>query len=985
MKKIISLFLTIAMLAAMIVMPASAEGNAALFYDGAYLEADGSNFTQSYCYSVNGADTPTPYMQRNRTTGDFDMTMIFDFKITDVGSDDSANVGFDVTPDMHSNMNYHFGYDFNNKQFVVYRSYMPGGSITSESKVFKTMSYDMPLNEWHEFAIRATTGRTFQMYLDGILMLEITWNDIFVADEGNINRYDWEWSFESKNSEMVNDRWWLTLLETDMYIDNLSVYSGDYNFGTGTATSAYCTETEFANLMEGADSTGFGPFSCSQGASCPFFYSANGGTEKVTYDRDFAANHTHAWVQDTANSKTAHCLTPGYDLYTCTCGASEQRNYVEPHGHLPGVLISEDIIATETASGVQTRKCNRCMQTYKLLLNLTGETDKALHMYTKGGSGNYNGYFSVPNSKLMLQDDGVTVIADIMPISQIMKSYTSIGATMGGCGDKYFIGYDYNLAKFVIKNGDTILDESDKALNNYEWAEWMWHRDGYTVSLSIDGEEILTAELDELTYDLDGADGEANHEIEATHFFLFKCPAVEILLDNVIISGPDYDVENRTGIIYDMVTFNNNDYVTTDMFIDGFGNGAQFIKYNKGVGEGYQVEAHGLPTEDVIRVHRDMALKIDSDYETGSVGGYSQYVESEHITANDQSQAGLDFEYSFDFYAYDWCTDETILNKDVMGTDTDGNPIVTDTINGSAFIGGHVNSNCNEAEGNGFIGYDFIRQQAVIGSVSTQAGGEYREDSVFADYKIEKNTWHRYTFKYKFNVDTNLYELSILIDGNNVLTSTTEFVTISYYIYFPNFVKGYQDNLTVKLGGVTIDDNVDYTNAFDTKTAAMDFSSGASWSLVPGGVPTHVYDKQIFPASCTTDGYTIYTCSCGDSTYTAYDQIAQGHSWDKGVVTTEPTTTTEGVITYTCTSCYETREETLPMLKPAFTYGDVNGDGKIAAADLSLLMRYVGGATGAAINADASDVNGDGSIKANDVSVLSRKLGGANVVLGPAA
>lgn len=39
------------------------------------------------------------------------------------------------------------------------------------------------------------------------------------------------------------------------------------------------------------------------------------------------------------------------------------------------------------------------------------------------------------------------------------------------------------------------------------------------------------------------------------------------------------------------------------------------------------------------------------------------------------------------------------------------------------------------------------------------------------------------------------------------------------------------------------------------------------------------------------------------------------HNWDKGVITTEPTTTKEGVKTYTCENCKETRTESIPKLE----------------------------------------------------------------------
>ncbi len=55
-------------------------------------------------------------------------------------------------------------------------------------------------------------------------------------------------------------------------------------------------------------------------------------------------------------------------------------------------------------------------------------------------------------------------------------------------------------------------------------------------------------------------------------------------------------------------------------------------------------------------------------------------------------------------------------------------------------------------------------------------------------------------------------------------------------------------------------------------------------------------------ATCTTDGYTTYTCAACADTYNADYMDAFGHSYT-GVLTTPPTSTTDGVITYTCTVC----------------------------------------------------------------------------------
>ncbi len=59
----------------------------------------------------------------------------------------------------------------------------------------------------------------------------------------------------------------------------------------------------------------------------------------------------------------------------------------------------------------------------------------------------------------------------------------------------------------------------------------------------------------------------------------------------------------------------------------------------------------------------------------------------------------------------------------------------------------------------------------------------------------------------------------------------------------------------------------------------------------------HSYEAVITPATCETDGYTTYTCACGDS-YVADYVAATGHSYE--AIVTAPTCTEDGYTTYTC-------------------------------------------------------------------------------------
>ena len=85
---------------------------------------------------------------------------------------------------------------------------------------------------------------------------------------------------------------------------------------------------------------------------------------------------------------------------------------------------------------------------------------------------------------------------------------------------------------------------------------------------------------------------------------------------------------------------------------------------------------------------------------------------------------------------------------------------------------------------------------------------------------------------------------------------------------------------------------------------------------------THDYQAEIRLPTCTEKGYTIYTCSCGDS-YIGKEYPALGHKWNDGNVTKEPTCMAAGVKTFTCARCSETKTEPLPALGHQWDAGSV--------------------------------------------------------------
>ena len=81
----------------------------------------------------------------------------------------------------------------------------------------------------------------------------------------------------------------------------------------------------------------------------------------------------------------------------------------------------------------------------------------------------------------------------------------------------------------------------------------------------------------------------------------------------------------------------------------------------------------------------------------------------------------------------------------------------------------------------------------------------------------------------------------------------------------------------------------------------------------------HDLSEQTTPATCTTAGETVTSCSCCD--YSVSTPIAAlGHNYDNGVITTAPTATAEGVMTYTCDRCGDFYTSVIPALGEKIPY-----------------------------------------------------------------
>lgn len=98
-------------------------------------------------------------------------------------------------------------------------------------------------------------------------------------------------------------------------------------------------------------------------------------------------------------------------------------------------------------------------------------------------------------------------------------------------------------------------------------------------------------------------------------------------------------------------------------------------------------------------------------------------------------------------------------------------------------------------------------------------------------------------------------------------------------------------------------------------------SNGKHYKCVVSVTHTHQYVAEIKQSPCTQKEYKVYRCSICGKTYADVAQEVEGHHWDDGKVTKKATCTVDGVKTYSCTACLQTR--TVAISKTGHQYHTV--------------------------------------------------------------
>jgi len=228
----------------------------------------------------------------------------------------------------------------------------------------------------------------------------------------------------------------------------------------------------------------------------------------------------------------------------------------------------------------------------------------------------------------------------------------------------------------------------------------------------------------------------------------------------------------------------------------------------------------------------------------------------------------------------------------------------------------------------------------------------------------------------------------------------------------------------------------DNTIEIIVRYAGGETASAQKWTVKSTVEPhRHSYSAAVTAPTCTKQGYTTYTCKCGERYQDTYVK-ARGHSWDEGTMTKAPTETAEGERSYTCTACGEKKTEKIPVLPHKHSYsaavtaptctkqgyttytcicgetykdayvdaaghtydsdrddtcsacgekrevdnavmGDLTGDGLVTSADSVLLAKsLVGLNTLSAAQEALADVSGDGIVSSADAVMVARFLVG---------
>lgn len=312
---------------------------------------------------------------------------------------------------------------------------------------------------------------------------------------------------------------------------------------------------------------------------------------------------------------------------------------------------------------------------------------------------------------------------------------------------------------------------------------------------------------------------------------------------------------------------------------------------------------------------------------------------------------------------------------------------------------------------------------------NSELGATYEElnrdldDDLFEHYVMPARICHAFT--YDFNVNSGAHLKTTTYNDFNELPLKTEYCAGEYIDL---------TGLALYILGVYTNQNLGRSEGFTFSAESLELinnplTAGKHKIVVYTGgglcpvfefqikVSNHVYYGETVESTCTENGHDSWICfDCGDTKYEEYPAYGHrslnivpamdptcttsgttggtycgdcGNAVDKETilpalghdykdVVTPPTMTEQGYTTHTCGTCGDSYVDSyVDLIIP----GDVNNDGFVTLADVTLLMKYLAG-WDVTINEVASDANADVKVNLADVTLLMKYLASWDVTLG---
>ena len=285
----------------------------------------------------------------------------------------------------------------------------------------------------------------------------------------------------------------------------------------------------------------------------------------------------------------------------------------------------------------------------------------------------------------------------------------------------------------------------------------------------------------------------------------------------------------------------------------------------------------------------------------------------------------------------------------------------------AVYIDGKITARINGAElyGNGASVTDGQQKLGTCAAVNVMFDNfvlydENATELLRADTYSVKSTSLMRTLFYSMNGGAGSVPKAVFVTGNNTEITSYEprHSTFSF--------KGWSENSSAKNADFTSGMNISRSYS-PTLYAVWEAPHEHSWNE---GVITVV-------AGCETEGVKTYTCTSCSAVYT--ESIPpQGHEYDSGTVTVEPTCTSAGEKTFTCLKCGKTKTESVasishlwsdPVVTVEPTYTST-GTAKRTCQRCQVSYNIVL----PVLDPLAGDVDGDFTISVKDLKLLTKYL-----------